>query len=83
VRAAEELMRSRGVPTAQLELLVPTGWVHPSNLRLREWYERLGYRVVRTAAFDEVAPQSRPHLASPCEFLIFKKPLAVAGQRLA
>jgi hypothetical protein len=68
-------MRSRGVTTAQLEVLVPTGWVHPWKVRLREWYERLGYRVVRTAPFDEVAPQLRPHLATPCEFLIFRKPI--------
>jgi ribosomal protein S18 acetylase RimI-like enzyme len=78
VRAAEELMHARGVATAQLEVLVPTGWVHPWKVRLREWYERLGYRVVRTAPFDEVAPQLRPHLATPCEFLIFRKPLEAA-----
>jgi ribosomal protein S18 acetylase RimI-like enzyme len=79
VRAAEELMRSRGVATAQLELLVPTGWVHPWKTRLRAWYERLGYRVVRTAEFDEVAPQLRPQLATPCEFLVFTKPLRETG----
>lgn len=36
VRSAEELMRSRGVPTMQLELLVPKGWVHPEKDRLPE-----------------------------------------------
>lgn len=78
LEAAEGLMRTRGVATAQLELLVPTGWVHPWKVRLREWYERLGYLVVRTAEFDEVAPHLRPQLATPCEFLIFRKPIREA-----
>ena len=75
VRSAEELMRSHGVTTMQLELLVPTGWVHPEKERLRSWYTRLGYRVVRSAPFDEVAAHLAPQLAVPCEFLIFRKRL--------
>jgi GNAT superfamily N-acetyltransferase len=76
VRSAEELMRSRGVTTMQLELLVPKGWAHPEKDRLRSWYTRLGYRVVRSAPFDEVASPPASQLADPCEFLIFRKPLA-------
>jgi GNAT superfamily N-acetyltransferase len=76
VRAAEEVMRSRGTATAQLELLVPTGWAHPEKERLRAWYERLGYRVVRTAPFEEVATHVASELAAPCEFLVFRKPLS-------
>jgi GNAT superfamily N-acetyltransferase len=49
VRWAEELMRSRGVATMQLELLVPQGWAHPEKERLRALYTRLGYRLVRSA----------------------------------
>jgi GNAT superfamily N-acetyltransferase len=75
VRSAEALMRSRGVTTIQLELLVPRGWVHPEKERLRSWYTRLGYRVVRSAPFEEVAAHLAPHLATPCEFLIFRKGL--------
>jgi GNAT superfamily N-acetyltransferase len=78
VRSAEELMRSRGVTTAQLELLVPKEWAHREKERLRSWYTRLGYRVVRTAPFGEVAAHLAPHLATPCEFLIFRKRLAAA-----
>jgi GNAT superfamily N-acetyltransferase len=75
VRSAENLMRSRGVTEMQLELLVPTEWQHPEKERLRAWYTRLGYRVVRTAPFDQVAAHLAPWLATPCEFLIFRKPL--------
>jgi GNAT superfamily N-acetyltransferase len=76
VRAAEQLMRSRGVTTMQLELLVPKGWVHPEKERLRGWYTRLGYRVVRSARFEQVAAHLASKLAVPCEFLIFRKVLA-------
>jgi GNAT superfamily N-acetyltransferase len=76
VRFAEDLMRSRGVQTAQLELLVPQDWVHPKKDRLRAWYERLGYRIVRSAPFEEIASHGASELATPCEFLVFRKSLA-------
>jgi GNAT superfamily N-acetyltransferase len=76
VGAAEELGRSRGVATMQLELLVPTAGTHPEKERLRAWYTRLGYRIVRSARFEEFAAQSASRLAVPCEFLVFEKPLA-------
>jgi hypothetical protein len=81
VRSAEELMRSRGATTMQLELLVPKGRVHPEKDRLRRWYGRLGYRVVRTAPVEQVAAHLAPHLAVPCECPIFRKPLAEAPGR--
>lgn len=81
VRSAEELMRSDGVTTMQLELLVPKGWVHPDKERLHAWYTRLGYRVVRSAPFEQVAAHLASQLATPCEFLIFHKPLAEAPGR--
>ena len=78
VHAAEGLMRSRGVTTMQLELLVPKGWVHPQKKRLRSWYEWLGYEVVGTAPFEQVAAHLASQLAIPCEFLIFRKSLEEA-----
>jgi GNAT superfamily N-acetyltransferase len=81
VHSAEELMRSHGVTAMQLELLVPKGWVHPEKERLRSWYTRLGYRVVRSAPFEQVAAHLASQIAAPCEFLIFRKPLADAPGR--
>jgi GNAT superfamily N-acetyltransferase len=75
VDAAEDLARSRGATTMQLELLVPKEWVHPHKDRLRLWYSRLGYRTIRTARFEEVASHLESQLATPCEFLVFRKPL--------
>jgi GNAT superfamily N-acetyltransferase len=81
VRSAEQLVRSRGATTMQLELLVPKGSVHPEKERLRGWYTRLGYRVVRSAPFEQVAAHLASQLATPCEFLIFRKPLVEAPGR--
>jgi hypothetical protein len=68
-------MQSRGVRTMQLDLLVPREWVHPEKDRLRTWYTRLGYRIVRTAPFEEMAVHEASQLATPCEFLVFRKAL--------
>jgi GNAT superfamily N-acetyltransferase len=73
VRSAEDEMRSRGVTDVQLELLVPQQGTHPAKERLREWYTRIGYRIARTAPFDEIVAHLAPQLAVPCEFLIFRK----------
>jgi GNAT superfamily N-acetyltransferase len=80
VHAAEELARSRGVATMQLELRVPTAGAHPEKERLRAWYTRLGYRIVRSAPFEEFAANAASGLAVPCEFLVFQKLLAAAAR---
>jgi GNAT superfamily N-acetyltransferase len=76
VRAAEEVMRARGVETMQLELLVPRDGVHPEKERLRAWYERRGYRVVGSRPFAEPDTDRASRLATPCDFLLFRKSLA-------
>ncbi|HWM08803.1 MAG TPA: GNAT family N-acetyltransferase [Solirubrobacteraceae bacterium] len=73
VRAAEERMRAAGVRTVQLEVLVPRDGVHREKVKLRAWYERLGYEVVRTAPFEEIAVHPASDLAVPCEFLVFQR----------
>ena len=76
VDTAEELMRSRDASTMELKVLVPRDEVHPQTDRLRAWYSRRGYRIVRSVPFEEVATHAAAQLAKPCEFLIFRKPLA-------
>ena len=81
VRVAEELMRERGARTMRLEVLVPQAGTHPAKDRLGAWYARQGYRVVGSARFEEiVADDAALHLAIPCEFRVFAKPLAGAGR---
>jgi GNAT superfamily N-acetyltransferase len=79
VSFAEQWARDRGLSRMQLELLVPQTWKHPVKEFLRGWYTRIGYRVVRTGDLGEDYPALVPHLACPCDFLVFHKDLATAG----
>ncbi|SEP01557.1 GNAT family N-acetyltransferase [Amycolatopsis saalfeldensis] len=75
VRFAEQRCRADGCAEMQLELLVPRDWTHPSKEFLAGWYGRLGYRVVRTSTIDEAYPHLAPLLATPCDFLVYRKDL--------
>lgn len=75
VSTAEDLARSHGATTMQLELLVPRTGTHPDKERLREWYTRRGYTVVRTVPFEDYVPQAAPFLSAASDILIFTKPL--------
>lgn len=75
VRFAEQRSHERGCETMQLELLVPRTWTHPAKKFLHGWYTRLGYRVVRTGSIDEQYPALAPQLATPCDYVIYHKPL--------
>jgi ribosomal protein S18 acetylase RimI-like enzyme len=75
VSFAEGLSRGRGSAIMQLELLVPQTWAHPEKEFLRTWYTRLGYRQVRIDALADMYPDLAPHLATPCDHLVFHKPL--------
>jgi GNAT superfamily N-acetyltransferase len=75
VRFAERRSSDAGLHYMQLELLVPRGWSHPSKVFLDQWYTRMGYRVTRTGAIEEAYPALAPLLATPCDFMIYRKPL--------
>jgi GNAT superfamily N-acetyltransferase len=72
---AEQHCRDRGLRAIQLELLVPRSWRHPSKEFLDAWYQRIGYRVTRTTSVEESEPQLAPLLATPCQFVVYEKPL--------
>jgi GNAT superfamily N-acetyltransferase len=78
VRFAEDLSIERGLATMQLELLVPRSWSHPTKVFLHDWYTRIGYRPVRTGSIEEAYPHLASLLATPCDFVIYHKPLNVA-----
>ncbi|GAA5105490.1 GNAT family N-acetyltransferase [Nocardia iowensis] len=75
VRFAERRSAENGAHTMQLELLVPRDWTHPAKKFLDEWYTRIGYRVVRRGALEDSYPHLAPLLATPCDFMIYHKPL--------
>ncbi|WP_326954991.1 GNAT family N-acetyltransferase [Amycolatopsis sp. NBC_01286] len=76
VRFAEQASRDAGCREMQLELLVPREWTHPSKQFLAEWYDRLGYRVTHRADLAEDYPHLASSLATPCDFLVYRKELA-------
>ncbi|MEV0713120.1 GNAT family N-acetyltransferase [Asanoa sp. NPDC050611] len=75
VTFAERWARQQGLTTMQLELLVPRDWTHPVKEFLREWYTRIGYRPVRRDPFEIAYPNLEPRLATPCDFVVYHKPL--------
>jgi len=75
VRFAERWSQGQGLATMQLELLVPRQWRHPTKEFLKAWYSRIGYRPVRTGQFEHCYPELAPQLATPCDFVIYHKPL--------
>lgn len=76
VRFAEWWSREQGLATMQLELLVPRAWAHPSKEFLKAWYARIGYRQARIGRIEESYPDLAPHLATPCDYVIYHKGLA-------
>jgi GNAT superfamily N-acetyltransferase len=77
IRFAEHLSLQRGLNTMQLELLFPRDWSHPTKEFLHAWYTRIGYRVVRTGRIDDAYPDLAPLLSTPCNFVVYHKPLVV------
>jgi GNAT superfamily N-acetyltransferase len=75
VNFAERKCVGSGRRTMQLELLVPRSWSHPSKEFLAQWYGRLGYVIVRTGTIDEAYPHLAPLLATPCDFVIYRRDL--------
>ena len=73
---AERHSQERGRRKMQLELLVPRTGRHPDKVFLDDWYRRIGYRVVRRTSVEDLQPELAPLLATPCEFVVYEKPLA-------
>jgi GNAT superfamily N-acetyltransferase len=78
VRFAEDLSLRRGLAIMQLELLVPRTWSHPTKVFLHDWYTRIGYQPVRNGTIEESYPHLAPLLATPCDVVVYHKPLFVA-----
>ncbi|WP_433174900.1 GNAT family N-acetyltransferase [Actinoallomurus sp. CA-150999] len=70
-----QLLRSQGITTLQIELLVPRDWEQSSKTFMADWNSRTGYKVVQRGAFEEHYPDLAPQLATPCDFIINHKEL--------
>ena len=76
VAFVEARAAASGHSSMQLELLVPREWTHPSKEFLHAWYGRLGYREARTTHLEELHPDLAPLLATACDLVVYRKPLA-------
>jgi len=75
VRFAERAAQREKCDTMQLEVLVPRGWSHPSKEFLTDWYTRSGYKLARIGAIEESYPELAALLATPCDYMIYRRPL--------
>lgn len=76
---AEDWARARGLASMQLEVLIPREWQHPSKTFLLEWYERIGYQRLRNDSFEDDYLALAPLLATPCDFVVFRKKLTASA----
>jgi GNAT superfamily N-acetyltransferase len=78
VRFAEQAAQREGCDAMQLEVLVPRGWSHPSKEFLTDWYTRSGYKLARVDAIEQSYPELAPLLATPCDYMIYRRTLSPA-----
>ncbi|KAG5978510.1 hypothetical protein E4U55_006140 [Claviceps digitariae] len=72
---AENHCREKGCTVMQMELLVPTSFAHAVKLRMQDWYQRLGYRIIKLGSFDQDYPSLATRLATPVDYKVFEKAL--------
>ena len=57
-------------------MIEPLPPVAGSDETLVATYTRIGYAPVRQARIEDHYPHLAPHLATPCDFVVYHKPLA-------
>ncbi|KAG6040204.1 hypothetical protein E4U41_001269 [Claviceps citrina] len=72
---AEYHCREKGCTVMQMELLVPTSFEHEVKSRMQDWYQRMGYRIIKLGSFDQDYPYLAALLATPADYKVFEKVL--------
>lgn len=80
VRFAQRHTNGRGRRAMRLELLVPRGSTHPEKQKLDAWYRRIGYRGEHRQRRQRLST-AVPLLCTPCDFVVYEKPLTAAPPR--
>lgn len=75
VQFAEETAISYGAKTMQLELLVPTGFIHQDKVFLHNWYSKIGYVKKSVHSVDYCHDGISQFLKVDCEAIVYQKPL--------
>lgn len=72
---AENTAKAKGAKTMQLELLVPTDFIHPDKVLLHNWYTKIGYKEMATYDIDYVHAGISQYLKTGCDAIVYQKPL--------
>jgi ribosomal protein S18 acetylase RimI-like enzyme len=75
VRFAEKQAISYGAKIMQLELLVPTDFIHPDKVILHDWYSKIGYKEVATHNINYIHEGISQFLKTNCDAIVYQKPL--------
>ena len=72
---AEDIAKELGAKTMQLELLVPTEFIHQDKVFLHNWYSKIGYLKKSTHSVDYCHDGISQFLKVDCEAIVYQKPL--------
>ncbi|KAM7189919.1 hypothetical protein V8F20_009946 [Naviculisporaceae sp. PSN 640] len=76
VQFAEAWASEHGAVMMQMELLFANGWHHPLKTRLAGWYERAGYKLVKSINMSDMFPDLATLLEKPCNLRVYQKRLS-------
>ena len=68
--AIEDEARQQSKQALMLDLLAPITWVQDHKKFLATWYERVGFKAISKAPFE-----NKDMLATDCEFIVYEKML--------
>lgn len=75
VKFAEKTASNYGANTMQLELLVPTDFIHQDKVFLHNWYSKIGYKKKSIHSVDYCHDGISQFLKVDCEAIVYQKPL--------
>ena len=70
---AEQEAVNQGAKIMQLELLVPTDFIHPDKVFLKKWYTRIGYKKIAEHDVDYVHQGISQFLKVGCVAKVYQK----------
>ncbi|WP_070137094.1 GNAT family N-acetyltransferase [Crocinitomix algicola] len=75
VEEVEIAAKENGARAIQLEILRPKGIEVPFKIRIKNWYERMGYKFTHSEDFAKVHPIKSRKLVNPSNFDYYWKDL--------
>lgn len=75
LKAAEQWGIEKKFNTMQLETLTPSETVLPQKERLKKWYIRSGYQLIKKIPYGDLYPKQAHLLKIECDFEVYHKDL--------